>query len=127
MDYTPLDEATIADGAILAGNAPWSSFPGRPRQSAEVVRYRGMVMNTMTGSVLIHGRPAQLGMREREALAALMRRAGQIVSPRALATQLHTSVDEIDAVAVSLSKALREAGAQCLPRHVEGLGYVLWR
>ena len=128
MDYTPLDEATLTDGAILTENeAPGSSFPSRPRHSAEVVRYRGMVMNTLTGSVLVHGRPAQLGVREREALAALMRRAGQIVSPRALAAQLHTTVDEIDAVAASLTRALREAGAQCLPRRVEGLGYVLWR
>ncbi len=127
MDYTPLDEATATDGAILTESVSGSGFAGRPRLSAEVVRYRGMVMNTLTGSVLVHGRPTQLGVREREALAALMRRAGQIVSLSALAAQLNTSVDEIEMVAASLTRALREAGAQCLPRHVEGLGYVLWR
>ena len=127
MDYTPFDEVAIPEEATLADVIPASSFPGRRRESVEVVRYRGMVMNTFTGSILIYGRPAQLGVREREFLATLMRRAGQIVSPKWIAAQLHASVEEVDMLAVSLTSALREAGAQVLPRRVEGLGYVLWR
>jgi DNA-binding response OmpR family regulator len=128
MDYTPFDKATLTDDAILTSPAaPGSSFPGRPRHSAEVLRYRGIVMNTLTGAILVHGRPARLAVRQRELLAALMRRSGQIVNPKWLAAQLHATVAEIDELAVALTSALREAGAQCLPRHVEGLGYVLWR
>jgi DNA-binding response OmpR family regulator len=129
MDYTPLDPTILGDDAILteATTGPWSSFPGRPRQSAGVLRYRGMVMNTLTGSILVHGRPTRLATKEREMLAALMRRSGQIVSPKWLAMQLHTTIEEIDALAQALNTALCEAGAQCLPRKVEGLGYVLWR
>jgi len=84
------------------------------------------MMNTITGLTLIHGRPARLAVRERELLAALMRRAGQIVSPAWLAAQLHASAAEIEELTARLNAALREAGASCLPRHVEGLGYVLW-
>ena len=129
MDYTPLDRPALADEAILieTPTSPWSSFPGRPRQSAEVLRYRGMVMNTVTGSVLVHGRPTRLDVKERELLSALMRRSGQIVSSSWLATQIHAGVEEIDRLVAALTDALREAGAQCLPRQVEGLGYVLWR
>ena len=128
MDYTPFDETTFTDGAVLAGDtAPWSSFPGRKAPDPEVLHYRGVVMNTLTGAVLVHGRAAQLGVREREFLATLMRRAGQIVSPKWLASQIHATIEEVDALAASLTVALREVGAQCLPRHVEGLGYVLWR
>jgi two-component system response regulator QseB len=129
MDFTPIDGPTLTDDAILtdATTGPWSSFPGRPRQGAEVVRYRGMVMNTLTGSILVQGRPVRLAVRERELLAALMRRSGQIVSPKWLAMQIHAGIEEIDELAATLTSALREAGAQCLPRQVEGLGYVLWR
>jgi DNA-binding response OmpR family regulator len=131
MDYLPLDPPTLTDDALLtdATTGPWSSFPGRPRprHGAEVVRYRGMVMNTHTGSILIQGRPVRLAVKERELLAALMRRSGQIVSLQWLAMQLHAGAEEIDALASALTNTLREAGAQCLPRHVEGLGYVLWR
>jgi two-component system response regulator QseB len=129
MDFTPIDGPTLTDDAILtdATTGPWSSFPGRPRHGAEVVRYRGMVMNTLTGSILVQGRPVRLAVRERELLAALMRRSGQIVSPKWLAMQIHAGIEEIDELAATLTSALREAGAQCLPRQVEGLGYVLWR
>lgn len=127
MDYTPL-EPILTDETILSeSSSPWSSFPGRARQSAGVLRYRGMVMNTLTGSILVHGRPTRLAVKEREMLAALMRRSGQIVSPKWLAMQLNTTIDEIDMLAKSLHDALCEAGAPCLPRQVEGLGYVLWR
>ncbi len=129
MDYTRFDEATLTDGALLTDDAaaPGSSFPRRPRQSAEVMRYRGMVMNTLTGSVLVQGRPMRLAIKERELLAALMRRSGQIVGLQWLATQLHATATEIEELASALISDLREAGAQCLPRRVEGLGYVLWR
>lgn len=129
MDYLPLDPPTLTDDAILteATTGPWSSFPGRPRHGAEIVRYRGMVMNTLTGSILIHGRPVRLALQERELLAALMRRSGQIVSPKWLAMQLQAGVEEVESLVAALTSTLREAGAQCLPRHVEGLGYVLWR
>lgn len=126
MDYTPFDKATLTDEAILV-DAPESSFPGRPRLGPEVLRYRGVVMNTLTGSVLVHGRPTRLAVKERELLSALMRRSGQIVTAKWLAAQVHASVEEIEALAARLTATLREAGSQCLPRHVEGLGYVLWR
>jgi DNA-binding response OmpR family regulator len=125
MDYTPIDART--DEAVLTQTpAPGSSFPSRPRLGPEVLRYRGMVMNTITGLILIHGRPAHLAVKERELLAALMRRAGQIVNPKWLAEQLHASVAEIEELTARLNAELREAGASCLPRHVEGLGYILW-
>lgn len=129
MDQMPLDETVLTDEATPAilDAKPGSSFPGRPRLSSEVLRYRGMVMNTITGAVLVHGRPARLAQRERELLAMLMRRAGQIVTPMWLATQLRISAAEVEAIAAALTSALREAGATCLPRHVTGVGYVLWR
>ena len=128
MDYTPLDPTPFMDELILSDGAmPGSSFPGRRRDAAGVLRYRGMVMNTLTGSLLVHGRPARLAVKERELLATLMRRAGQIVSPKWLAAQLGTTIDEVDTLANALCGSLREVGAQCLPRQVQGLGYVLWR
>ena len=131
MDYMPIDQPTVTDDAILteATSGPWTSFPGRPRpqDGAEILRYRGMVMNTLTGSVLVQGHPTRLAVKERELLAALMRRSGQIVSPKWLSMQLRSTVDEIEELAAALTRSLREAGAHCLPRKVEGLGYVLWR
>lgn len=128
MDYMSLNEAIITEEAVLPGTlSPGSSFPSRPRLGPEVLRYRGIVMNLLTGSVLVHGHPTQLAVPHRELLAALMRRSGQIVSPMWLATQLRVSITEIEKLAVSLSEALEDAGAVCLPRRVEGLGYVLWR
>ncbi len=128
MDYMPLNEATTTDEAVLPGTlSPGSSFPSRPRLGPEVLRYRGIVMNLLTGSVLVHGRPTQLSVPHRELLAALMRRCGQIVSPMWIATQLRVSVAEVDKLAASLAEALEEAGSSALPRRVEGLGYVLWR
>jgi DNA-binding response OmpR family regulator len=128
MDYTPFDGATLTDEAILTDvTAPWSSFPGRRRQAQEVMRYRGIVMNMLTGSVLIQGRPVRLAVEQRELLAVLMRRSGQIVSPAWLATQLRLSAVEVQSLAAGLTSALAEAGACCLPRRVDGLGYVLWR
>jgi DNA-binding response OmpR family regulator len=127
MDHTSFDETTIVNNAILTDvAAPWSSFPGRPRQGPEVLRYRGIAMNLVTGSVLIQGRPANLALQERELLAALMRRSGQIVSSAWLASQIRVSEDEVKTLANDLTSALAEAGATCLPRRVEGLGYVLW-
>ena len=128
MDYTPFEKATLTDEAIvLEPAAPGSSFPSRPRLGPEVLRYRGVVLNTLTGAVLVHGRPIRLAVKERALLSALMRRSGQIVSAKWLAAQVHASVDEIETLAAKLTAALREAGSQCLPRQVEGLGYVLWR
>lgn len=126
MDHTSFDDATIVNNAILTNVAPGSSFPGRPRQAPEVLRYRGIAMNQVTGSVLIQGRPANLALQQRELLAALMRRCGQIVSPSWLASQLRVNVDEVQTLANGLTSALAEAGATCLPRRVQGLGYVLW-
>ncbi|HEX8730650.1 MAG TPA: hypothetical protein VF725_01210 [Ktedonobacterales bacterium] len=128
MDHTPLDAATLTDEAALTGDArPGASFPHRPRHEPETLRYRGVVMNTVTGAVLAHGRPVRLAVRERELLSMLMRRAGQIVTLTWLATQLRIPATDIDALATKLICALRDAGATCLPRHVEGIGYVLWR
>lgn len=126
MDFASIDNSTPTDEAIFTPASPGSSFPSRPRLGPETLRYRGVMMNTLTGLTLVQGRPARLAVRERELLAALMRRSGQIVSPAWLAAQLHASVDEIEELAARLNAALREAGASCLPRHVEGLGYVLW-
>lgn len=129
MDYTPIERATLTDEAILieTPSSPWSSFPGRPRLRPEVLRYRGMVMNTITGSVLVQGRSVHLAVAERELLAALMRRSGQIIGLNWLSSQLRATGAEIEALADSLAETLREAGASCLPCRVEGLGYVLWR
>ncbi|MDE3230017.1 MAG: winged helix-turn-helix domain-containing protein [Chloroflexota bacterium] len=128
MDHTPLDAATLTDEAVLSEDArPGASFPHRPRHEPETLRYRGVVMNALSGAVLAHGRPVRLAVRERELLATLMSRAGQIVTPTWLATQMHIPATDIDALASGLISALRDAGVTCLPRHVEGIGYVLWR
>lgn len=129
MDYMPIDAATRANDVILsdATEGPWVSFPGRrPLGGVEVLRYRGVMMNATTGAIAIRGRLVTLSVAERELLAALMRRAGQIVSPSWLAQQLHATTAEVEERATTLQATLREAGSATLPRKVDGLGYILW-
>lgn len=129
MDYQPLNPTpthTIILGDATAG--PSLSFP-RPhtRQGGpDVLRFRGIMLNATTGMVMAQGQPVMLATVEREALAALMRRAGQIVSKASLARQMHVSADEVEVRMDRLTTAMRDAGSRCLPRQVDGLGFILW-
>jgi DNA-binding response OmpR family regulator len=107
---------TVADHALPSG-----------RVANTLMRFGGLAIDTRTGATQWCGRAIQLSVEDRETLANLMRRAGQIVSPRTLATALGVTVDKLDERVERLRGELRQAGASCLPCHVDGLGYVLWR
>jgi len=109
-------DASVADRALPSG-----------RVAGTLMRFGGLAMDTRTGATQWCGRAIQLSVEERETLANLMRRAGQIVSPRSLAATLGVTVDKLDERVDRLKSALRQAGATCLPCRVDGLGYVLWR
>lgn len=97
------------------------------RVASAPMRFGGLSMDTRTGATQWRGRTIPLSVQDRETLANLMRRAGQIVSPHTLAASLSIPVDALDARIERLKSELRHAGATCLPCRVEGLGYVLWR
>ncbi len=131
MDYTPVEPTLDMNEAIFEAppGASWTRFPKRHRTHTEssVLRYRGLAFDLTADAVLLHERQVRLAAAERDLLKALMRRAGQIMSAVWLADQLGVTVAEIEACARSLAMTLTEAGAPCLPRRVDGLGYILWR
>lgn len=109
-------DVTVADRALPS-----------VRSSAAPMRFGGLAIDMRTGATHWCGRAIQLSVEDRETLATLMRRAGQIVSPRTLAAALGVALDALDARVEHLKSELRQAGASCLPCRVDGLGYVLWR
>lgn len=129
MDYTPVESLSDADESLFDAppGSSWTRLPAKPRAEGKTLRYRGLTIDLATGAVHLQERPVRLGTAERDLLKALMRRAGQIISASRLAEQLGVTVAEIEARVYALSTILTEAGACCLPRRVEGLGYVLWR
>lgn len=128
MDYMPVPASVPTDETIFDAppGSSWTRYPARKRPDS-TLRYRALELDTTTGGVYVNERPVRLGAGERDLLKALMRRAGQIVSAGYLAEQSECASDEIEAHVVTLTKSLAEAGASCLPRRVEGLGYILWR
>lgn len=127
MGITPTFDTSV----VIDTRRPDSSGADRALPAARVasapMRFGGLSMDTRTGATHWRGRAVQLSVEERETLANLMRRAGQIVSPRSLATTLGVTVDKLEERVERLKSALRQAGATCLPCSVDGLGYVLWR
>jgi DNA-binding response OmpR family regulator len=113
---TRRSDVSVTDRALPAG-----------RVASTLMRFGGLAMDTRTGATQWGGRAIQLSVEERETLANLMRRAGQIVNRRTLATALNITVDKLDERIEHLRDELRQAGATCLPCRVDGLGYVLWR
>ena len=109
-------DVTVADRALPS-----------VRSSTAPMRFGGLAIDMRTGATHWCGRAIQLSVEDRETLATLMRRAGQIVSPRSLAVTPGVTVDKLDERIERLKSALRQAGATCLPCRVDGLGYVLWR
>ncbi len=132
MDYMPVEPPIEADETLF--NAPpgasWTRFPKRHRAhgaESETLRYRGLVFDLASNAVRLQERQVNLADAERDLLKTLMRRAGQIISAAWLADQLGVTISEIEERIRSLSETLVEAGSCCLPRRVEGLGYILWR
>jgi DNA-binding response OmpR family regulator len=128
MDYIPVPAPIEADETIFDAppGSSWTRFPARKRPDT-TLRYRGLEVDLVTGGAYLHERPVRLTTGERDLLQALMRRAGQIVSAAYLAEQAKCALDEVETLARTLSASLVEAGANALPRRVEGLGYILWR
>ncbi len=129
MDYMPVESPLDTDEAMFDAppGASWTHFPKRYIPAGETIRYRGLALDLATGVVLLQEREVRLATAERDLLKALMRRAGQIISAALLAEQLGVTIAEIEGRAHALAEALSKAGSCCLPRRVEGLGYVLWR
>jgi DNA-binding response OmpR family regulator len=132
MDYMNVEPSIESDEALFdaAPGASWTKLPARPRAeraAGAMLRYRGLALDLATGAVRLQERQVRLGVAERDLLKVLMRRAGQIIDSSRLAEQLGVTIAEIDEHAHTLSTTLADAGAQCLPRQVEGLGYILWR
>lgn len=128
MDYIPVSAPIEADEAIFEAlpGASWTRFPARKRPDT-TLRYRGLEVDLVTGGAYLNERPVRLTTGERDLLQALMLRAGQIVSVADLAAQAKCAHAKVESLANSLSASLAEAGACCLPRRVDGLGYILWR
>lgn len=129
MDYMPVESPLDTDEAMFDAppGASWTHFPKRHIPAGETLRYRGLALDLATGAVLLQERQIRLAAAERDLLKALMRRAGQIISAARLAEQLGVTITEIEDRAYALGETLAKAGSCCLPRRVEGLGYVLWR
>lgn len=129
MDSTFVEPPIETDEGMFDAppGASWTRFPTRRHPKGETLRYRGMEYELDTGIVTLHDRQMRLAAPQCDLLRALMRRAGQIISASRLAEQLGVTAAEIEARVRVLSATLAEAGAQCLPRRVEGLGYILWR
>ena len=86
--------------------------------------------NTVLRQVVVDGRVVPISRREIGALELLMRRAGQVVSRRALEDTLYGLSGDVNPNAVEvlisrLRKRLDEIGADCSIRTLRGIGYLL--
>ncbi|MGZ3582633.1 MAG: hypothetical protein ACXWQ5_08195 [Ktedonobacterales bacterium] len=100
--------------------------PQGKQKELELLRFGGLTLNSMTGAAHWRGKALTLSVPERELLAELMRRAGQIVSRERLAITVGRG-DVLDERMRDLKITLSAHGVTALPREVEGLGYILWR
>ncbi|HEX9039087.1 MAG TPA: hypothetical protein VF808_19045 [Ktedonobacterales bacterium] len=128
MEYMPVNTPIEAEESLFEAppGMSWTRFPTRSR-TENTLRYRGLSLDLTTDAVLLHGHSVHLSAAERSVLKALMRHAGRIVSAAHLAAESKRAVAEIESLVEALCASLVEAGAECLPHRVEGLGYVLWR
>jgi two-component system, OmpR family, response regulator QseB len=90
------------------------------------LRFGGLRLDTLTGSVHWQGRPIALREDEVEVLHVLMLNAGRIVSTSQLALHLADRPEIVEERLRSLHASMRCAGVKCLPRRTNGLGYILW-
>ena len=129
MDYTPVESLFDPDEAMFDAppGASWTRLPKRRQPEGQTLRYRGMAYNLDTGVVALNDRQMRLAAPECDLLRALMHKAGQIISASRLADQLGVTVAEVEARIRALSRSLADFNAPCMPRRVEGLGYILWR
>ena len=142
MDYTttldyvaappPLaDEDVMPAGALdLDRDDVFDISMVAPRPLRHEARYRGLVMEMLSGVVRWRGETVRLGGDERQVLAILLTRAGRFVSADQLARQLGADATmsdrEVERRVSSLRDALMVAGVRCLPRRADGVGYILW-
>jgi two-component system catabolic regulation response regulator CreB len=125
MGYTPAIDGYDAFQPALDRARHDAVTPVRPPRTT--LRYGGLSMDAVTGSVTYRGTALKLSVAERELLAALLRRAGQIVSCEQLASAIGSTTSAVDKHIDMLRNSLRHAGASTIPCDVNGLGYVLWR
>lgn len=97
------------------------------RPARAPLRFGGLSMDPLTGAASWRGRALEMAADERQLLAALMRRGGQIVSVERLAISAGVTAEGLERRIEALIGTLRLAGVSCLPRRARGLGYVLWR
>lgn len=122
MGYTPtFDGADVAQPVL--DRAKIGALPAK----RETLRFGGLAMDSVTGVVMWRGRSVALSIRDRELLAALLKRAGQIVSSERLAAMVGTSAKSVDERIEALRVALQHEGISTMPTRVDGCGYVLWR
>jgi two-component system, OmpR family, catabolic regulation response regulator CreB len=125
MGYTPALDGYDAFQPVLDRARHDAVTPVRSPRAT--LRFGGLSMDAMTGSVVYRGTALKLSVAERELLAALLRRAGQIVSCEQLASAIGSTASAVDKHIAALRGSLKHAGASTVPCDVNGLGYVLWR
>lgn len=126
MGFTPTFDTLDTPDSVLDHTADMLQRGGT-RIAHDVLRFGGLAFDSRNGMASWRGKTLTLPVREREALSVLMRRAGQILSRQSLASLLGVAADRLDDRMQALRHQLKSAGVTCLPVHVDGLGYVLWR
>ena len=122
MSYTPIFEPETT----LTPTATPAALPLHQARRT-TLRFGGLSMDALTGAVTWRGALIRLPLEEREALGALMRSAGQIISSERLGAMSHLKPGTVERHMLALRMRLAEAGVTALPRMVDGLGWVLWR
>src|SRR5262245_19698689 len=103
----------------------------RPGRALGAVLESGNVaLDTVLRQVEVNGRVVPVSRREIGALELLRRRAGQVVSKRALEHALYGLSDDVNPNTVEvlisrLRKRLEEIGANCSIHTLRGIGYLL--
>lgn len=124
MGFTPTFDTP--DMTVIAETSAEILRPRGNQNAREILRFGGLTLDSATGAAHWRGKALTLSVPERELLAELMRRAGQIVSRERLAIALGRG-DMLDERMDDLKSALRASGVTALPCEVQGLGYILWR
>jgi DNA-binding response OmpR family regulator len=102
--------------------------PGKPLGA--VLSIRNVALNTLSRQVTINGEETPISRREFDALELLMRRAGQVVSKRAIEDRIYGLSEEVlpntvEVLISRLRKRLQGMNAD-LPIHtLRGVGYLL--
>jgi DNA-binding response OmpR family regulator len=103
----------------------------RPGRALGAILNAGnLSLDTALRQVKVNGRVVMVSPRELSALELLLRRAGQVVSKRALEDTLYGLSDEVNPNTVEvlisrLRKRLEEIGAGCSIHTLRGIGYLL--